>query len=371
MEDLAVIDAARAFWHGKRVLLTGHTGFKGSWLTLWLHRLGAKVTGIALPPATMPNLYSEAGLGALCQTQFCDIRDAAALADLTRAARPQIVFHLAAQPLVRASHKEPRTTFDTNVMGTVHVLEALRGLDDVRAVVMVTTDKVYREGDSRRPYRENDPLGGSDPYGASKAACEMAVASYRDVFLSAQGIAVASARAGNVIGGGDWSDDRLIPDAVRAWQAGQMLQVRRPQAVRPWQHVLEPLSGYLTLARKLWERSAPADAYNFGPGNSETASVRDVVELARQNYGQGEVRYGEGTDGPHESAWLALDATKARDILGVVPVLPLEQAIGLTMAWYHAHGQGADARQLCDADISGFETRLLNRFAAAPEILTT
>jgi CDP-glucose 4,6-dehydratase len=256
-------------------------------------------------------------------------------------------------------------------MGTVHLLEALRGLDDVRAAVMVTTDKIYREGGSRRPYREDDPLGGNDPYGASKAACEMVVASYRDAFLSAQGVAVASARAGNVIGGGDWSDDRLIPDAVRAWQAGQTLQVRRPQAVRPWQHVLEPLSGYLTLARKLWERSAPADAYNFGPGNGEATTVRDVVEQARHNYGQGEVHYGDDTAGPHESAWLALDVTKAHDALGVTPVLSLTQAIGLTVAWYRAHGRGADARQLCDADISGFETRLLNRFAAAPEILTT
>jgi CDP-glucose 4,6-dehydratase len=370
MEDLAVT-GANAFWHDKRVLLTGHTGFKGSWLALWLYRLGAKVTGIALPPATTPNLYTEVRLGALCRSHFCDIRDAAALAELTRAARPQIVFHLAAQPLVRASHKEPRATFETNVMGTVHVLEALRGLDDVRAAVMVTTDKVYRGGDSRRPYREDDPLGGQDPYGASKAACEMVIAAYRDAFLSVQGIAVASARAGNVIGGGDWSDDRLIPDAVRAWQARQTLQVRRPRAIRPWQHVLEPLSGYLTLARKLWEGSVPADAYNFGPENGETASVRDVVERARQNYGQGEIDYRDGTQGPHESAWLALDVTKARDVLGVAPVLPLAQAIGLTMAWYRAHGQGADARQLCDADISGFETRLLNRSAAAPESLTT
>ncbi|MGH6683954.1 MAG: CDP-glucose 4,6-dehydratase [Pseudolabrys sp.] len=356
------------FWPGKRVLLTGHTGFKGSWLTLWLRRLGAEVTGIALRPATTPNLYTEAGIGALCRSHFCDIRDGSAISDLVRAARPQIVFHLAAQPLVRAGHKEPCATFDTNVMGTVHVLDALRGLDSVRAAVMVTTDKVYRDVESRRPCREDDPLGGQDPYSASKAACEMVIASYRDSFLSTQGIALASARAGNVIGGGDWSDDRLIPDAVRAWQAGHTLQVRRPQAVRPWQHVLEPLTGYLSLARKLWERSAPAGAYNFGPDNGETASVRDVVEQARRDYGQGAAHYGDGSDGPHESAWLALDVAKARKVLGVSPVLSLTQAIGLTMGWYRAHGRGADARQLCDADISGFETRMLNR-PAASEIL--
>ncbi len=356
------------FWPGKRVLLTGHTGFKGSWLTLWLRRLGAEVTGIALRPATTPNLYTEAGIDALCQSHFCDIRNGPAIADLVRAVRPQIVFHLAAQPLVRASHKEPRATFDTNVMGTVHVLDALRDLDGVRAAVMVTTDKVYRDSESRRPYREDDPLGGQDPYSASKAACEMVIASYRDIFLSAQGIALASARAGNVIGGGDWSDDRLIPDAVRAWQTGHTLQVRRPEAVRPWQHVLEPLAGYLSLARKLWERSAPAGAYNFGPGNGETVSVRNVVEQARRDYGQGAVQYGNGTDGPHESAWLALDVTKARNVLGVAQVLPLAQAIGLTIRWYRSHGHGADARQLCDADISDFEKRALNR-SVAPETL--
>ena len=371
MEDLAVTGASRSFWHGKRVLVTGHTGFKGAWLTLWLRRLGAEVTGISLPPATTPDLFTEARVGALCQSHFCDIRDNRALASLIRAARPQIVFHLAAQALVRESHKDPRVTFETNVMGTVHVLEALRGLEGVRAAVMVTSDKVYRGSDSCWPYREDDSLGGQDPYGASKAACEMVVASYRDVFLSAQGIAVASARAGNVIGGGDWSSDRLIPDAVRAWQAGQTLQVRRPQAVRPWQHVLEPLSGYLTLACKLWERSAPAAAYNFGPGNGEATTVRDVVELARHKYGRGGVHYGDGKEGPFESAWLALDVTKARDVLGVVPLLHLEQAIGLTMVWYHAHGEGADAQHLCAADISDFERRMVNRSVATPEILAT
>ena len=252
-------------------------------------------------------------------------------------------------------------------MGTAHVLDALRGLDSVRVAVMVTTDKVYRDNGSSRPYREDDALGGHDPYSASKAASEMVIASYRDAFLSAQGVAVASARAGNVIGGGDWSEDRLIPDAVRAWQAGQPLQVRRPQAVRPWQHVLEPLNGYLTLAQKLWQQPALAGAYNFGPQANDAVPVRELVEVARAAYGEGDVRYGDGTEGPQESAWLTLDIAKVEQALGVTPRLPLAQAVTQTMAWYRAHREGADARQFCLADISDFENRALNR-SAAPKI---
>jgi CDP-glucose 4,6-dehydratase len=277
------------------------------------------------------------------------------------------VFHLAAQPLVRASYKEPLATFETNAMGTAHLLDALRGLAGVRVAVMVTTDKVYRENGSPRPFREDDALGGHDPYSASKAACEMIVASYRDAFLSAQGVAVASARAGNVIGGGDWSEDRVIPDAVRAWQSGQPLQVRRPQAVRPWQHVLEPLNGYLTLAESLWQQPALAGAYNFGPQANEAVPVRELVEAARAAYGEGEVRYGDGSEGPQESAWLALDVAKAEQALGVTPRLPLVRAVTQTMAWYRAHREGAEARQLCLADISDFENRAQNR-SAAPKI---
>jgi CDP-glucose 4,6-dehydratase len=365
MENLALTHTARAaFWRDRRVLLTGHTGFKGAWLTLWLHRLGAKVTGIALPPATTPNLYAAAKIDALCESQFCDIRDPLALADLIQAARPEVVFHLAAQPLVRASYREPLATFETNVMGTSYVLNALRGLDSARVAVMITTDKVYRDTDSPRHYREDDPLGGRDPYSASKAASEIVIASYRDAFLCAQGVAVASARAGNVIGGGDWSEDRLIPDAVRAWEAGQVLQVRRPLAVRPWQHVLEPLFGYLTLAQRLWEQSVPAEAYNFGPDAGAAVSVGEVIELARRAFGRGQVQYGDGTDGPYESAWLALDASKAQAVLGVAPILSLAQAVDQTMAWYRAQEQGADARQLCVADISEFEGLALTRPAA-------
>jgi CDP-glucose 4,6-dehydratase len=343
------------FWRGKRVLLTGHTGFKGGWLAVWLHKLGANVTGIGLPPATAPSLFTLADVTKLCQSHFCDIRDATALARLIKADRPEIVFHLAAQPLVRASYREPAETFATNVMGTAHVLDALRGLDSVRVVVMVTTDKVYGSSELPRPFREDDALGGRDPYSASKAASEIIIASYRDAFLSSQGMAIASARAGNVIGGGDWSEDRLIPDAIRAWQAGQPLEIRRPAAVRPWQHVLEPLGGYLTLAHKLWEHNSLAGAYNFGPEPSGAATVREVVELARAAYGDGNVCYGDGDEGPHETEWLALDIAKARESLGVTPRLSLVDAVNRTISWYRAQHDGADARTLCQTETAVYE----------------
>jgi CDP-glucose 4,6-dehydratase len=304
---------------------------------------------------TTPNLFGEADVESHCESHFCDIRDADALAALIRAARPEIVLHLAAQPLVRASYREPRETFATNVMGTVNVLDALRGLDGVRVAVMVTTDKVYRSQEPPRPYREDDAFGGHDPYSASKAASEMAIASYRDAFLWAQDVAVASARAGNVIGGGDWSEDRIIPDAVRAWQAGQALEVRRPQAIRPWQHVLEPLAGYLTLVQALWQRPALAGSYNFGPESDGAMSVRDLIEMARAAYGKGAVRYGAGDEGPHESGWLSLDIAKARAALGVEPKLKLADAVNRTMAWYRARHDGADALTLCQQDIAVYE----------------
>jgi CDP-glucose 4,6-dehydratase len=244
-------------------------------------------------------------------------------------------------------------------MGTVHVLDALRELDSVRVAVMVTTDKVYRNNEWPWPYREDDTLGGQDPYSASKAASEIAIISYRDAFLSAQGVAVGSARSGNVIGGGDWSEDRLIPDVIRAWQAGRPVQVRRPRAIRPWQHVLEPLAAYLTLARKLWEQPAVAGAYNFGPENSKATTVRELVELARVAYGGGEVRYDDGTQGPHEADCLALDASKARMALGVRPHWTLAEAVRHTMAWYRAQHEGKDALTLCQSEIAAYEAACL------------
>ncbi len=358
VEGLVTTDskvAAPGFWQGKRVLLTGHTGFKGSWLTLWLQRLGAEVTGVSLPPVTTPNLFELAEVAGACHSNYQDLGDAAAVAELTRAARPEIVFHLAAQPLVRTSYCEPLPTLATNVMGTAHVLDSLRGLTSARVAVIVTTDKVYRNTRTMWPRREDDPLGGHDPYSASKAASEFVVDSYRDAFLADQGVAVASARSGNVIGGGDWSKDRLIPDAVRAWEAQGILHVRRPQAIRPWQHVLEPLSGYLTLARKLWDESSLADAYNFGPETHEAKTVRELVELARAAYGLGGVLYADGVEGPYETSWLSLEISKARTILGFTPKWSLVETVERTTTWYRKLAKGASARALCEADIVAYE----------------
>ncbi|WP_417911588.1 CDP-glucose 4,6-dehydratase [Candidatus Electronema sp. TJ] len=346
-----------AFWRGKRVLITGHSGFKGAWLTLWLSRMGAKITGISLPPNTAPNLFELADIAVLCNSHFCDIRDAAVLADRIRIAEPEVVFHLAAQPLVRASYRAPLETFSVNIMGTANVLDALRG-SPVQVAMMITTDKVYRNNERPWPYREDDALGGHDPYSASKAACEIVLDSYHKAFFVEQGVAVASARAGNVIGGGDWSEDRLIPDAVRAWQASKVLHIRRPDAVRPWQHVLEPLAGYLVLAQQLWDHAELAGAYNFGPPTHEAVSVREVIELAQAAYGNGEVQHSDSSEGPHEAGRLVLEIAKAKQLLGVQPRMPLTEAVQRTMAWYKAQCGGADVRRLCEEDIAAYEAAL-------------
>jgi CDP-glucose 4,6-dehydratase len=344
------------FWRGKRVVLTGHSGFKGGWLTIWLHRLGAEVTGIGLPPITEPNLFSLAKIHGLCDSNFCDIRDEQAVARLIRDARPKVILHLAAQPLVRASYRDPIATFSTNVMGTANVLNAMRGVDGLKVAVFVTTDKVYRNVENVLAFREDDALGGHDPYSASKAASEIVIASYRDSFLGDRGVLVASARAGNVIGGGDWSEDRLLPDAIRAWQADQLLLVRRPHAVRPWQHVLEPLFGYLSLVQNLWEQPLLMGAYNFGPAATDAATVQEVVEMARAGFGTGQVRYSEGFEGPHESDRLTLDITKSCDTLGIRPRWTLPLAIQRTVSWYSSQRSGADARDLCEAEIAAYES---------------
>jgi CDP-glucose 4,6-dehydratase len=344
-----------AFWAGKRVLLTGHTGFKGAWLTIWLDRLGAEVTGISLPPSEPISLFEAARVCELVKTHFQDIRDAAPLAEIVRSANPDIVLHMAAQALVRPSYADPLGTLATNVQGTAHVLDALRDLSSVRVAVAVTTDKVYRNIEHVFPYRETDSLGGHDPYSASKAASEIVIASYRDAFLAEQNVAVASARAGNVIGGGDWSADRLIPDAIRAWQAGGTLSIRRPDAVRPWQHVLDPLCGYLILAETLWSDPTMADAYNFGPASGERATVQHVIEIARRAYGGGDVHYAAEISGPHEAGLLALETSKSRNLLGVSPIWSLEAAVERTVSWYRAVHEGIPARAVCLADIVAFE----------------
>lgn len=342
------------FWHAKRVVLTGHTGFKGAWLALWLSRLGAQVTGIGLPPLTKPNLFTLAGVGDLTHSYLQDLRDAPAVAAIVQRADPEIVFHLAAQALVRAGYRDPLGTFATNVQGTANLLDTLRPLHELRVVVAITTDKVYRNLEHAFPYRETDPLGGHDPYSASKAAAELVIACYRDAFLAERGVAIASARAGNVIGGGDWSEDRLIPDAVRAWSSARPLVVRRPAAIRPWQHVLEPLSAYLRLAERLWHEPSLAGAYNVGPLTHEAATVREVIAQARIAYGGGEVIWGDGTEGPHEAGWLTLEIAKARHLLGVEPRWTLKQAIDHTLHWYRRQAESEPARRLCEADIAAF-----------------
>ncbi|WP_222930464.1 CDP-glucose 4,6-dehydratase [Synechococcus sp. A15-127] len=353
-----------SFWQGKRVLLTGHSGFKGSWLVLWLSRLGAEVTGISLRPNTSPNLYNAASLHDFCDSNFFDILDFNRLDALVKKSQPQIVFHFAAQPLVRESYVNPLGTFNVNIMGTAHVLESIRYLDDLHAAVMITTDKVYRNNECMRPYSENDVLGGHDPYSASKAAAEILISSYRDSFFAETGVGIATARAGNVIGGGDWSANRLIPDAVRAWQSGQPLFIRNPNAIRPWQHVLEPLAGYLSLAFVLACRKSSSDidmysSFNFGPPTDmPAATVKDAIILAQKAYGEGVVNYGSNIDGPHEAGTLILDSSKAQSFLGIKAIWSLADSINHTMNWYHSFYSGEDARALCQADIDEYEAIL-------------
>lgn len=350
------------FWAGKRVLVTGHTGFKGGWLALWLARLGAEVTGVGLAPDSDPSLFDLANIqGATAVHHVADIRDADGLRAIVAKARPEIVLHLAAQALVLSAYEDPLGTFATNIQGTANMLDAMRVCDDLRVAVLITTDKVYENPEDTYPFRETDTLGGHDPYSASKAAAEIVISSYRKSFLEAQGVAVASARAGNVIGGGDWARHRLIPDAVRAWSAGVALEVRHPEATRPWQHVLEPLSGYLCLAERLWADPSLADSYNFGPETTEVATVRYILGLACAAYGQGEITSGDGTKGAHEAGWLSLEVARARHRLGVTPRWTREECVARTMSWYRRQAEGTDAATLCAKDIAAFE-------ATAPEI---
>jgi CDP-glucose 4,6-dehydratase len=342
------------FFDGKKVFVTGHSGFKGSWLCLLLEGLGAEWKGYSLEPNTKPNLFQSARIDEGKINSWADIRDAISLKNSLHAFQPEIVFHLAAQPLVRRSYREPVETFTTNVTGTLHLLEAARACDSTRAVVVVTTDKVYRNGDNGRAFLETDAFGGHDPYSASKASAEMVVASYRQSFFTPEGKALAAARAGNVIGGGDWSEDRILPDAVRAWGAGGELEVRNPEATRPWQHVLEPLCGYLCLAESIYSNPATSTDFNFGPDLEDIATVRDVVDIARKAFGQGEVAWGVKRDALHEARTLELNNSKAKEVLGVKPLWNLQTAVERTMSWYRRQLEGADARALCEEDIEAY-----------------
>jgi CDP-glucose 4,6-dehydratase len=348
---------SKEFWRDKLVFLTGHTGFKGSWLALWLMDMGAQVHGYALPPSTKPNFFTICGLQAHLRTStIADIRDAATLAQTMQAVRPEIVLHLAAQSLVRYSYTAPLETYEVNVMGTANLLEAVRQTPGVKAVINITSDKCYENREWVWPYRENEAMGGSDPYSSSKGCAELVTAAYRRSYLAPAGIHLASARAGNVIGGGDWAADRLIPDFLRAVDAGRTLIVHSPQATRPWQHVLEPLAGYLTLAEKLYtEGSECAEAWNFGPQEAGTRSVQWIVEyLCAQVPGAAWQR--DTALQPHEANYLKLDSSKANSRLGWYPRWNLETALGKTLNWHHAWKRGADMRATSLAQIHDYET---------------
>jgi CDP-glucose 4,6-dehydratase len=363
LEDL-VSDAAvaGADWRGRSVLVTGHTGFKGGWLALWLHRLGATVHGFALNPPTDPSLFEVARIEtALASDVRADLADLDTLTHAFETARPEVVFHLAAQPLVRESYRDPLGTLTTNVMGTAHVLEAARATGTARAVVLVTTDKVYENREERDyAYRERDALGGHDPYSASKAAAEIVAASLRVSFFQAKDDAarVATARAGNVIGGADWATDRLVPDCLRAFERGEAVRLRYPDAVRPWQHVLEPLSGYLRLAERLLGREGTryADAWNFGPDESGDATVGQVADMAARLWGEGaRVEHAPAADNPHEAGFLRLDSTRARKELDWRPRWRLTQALEHTVAWHRAWARRADMLAFSNDQLAAYE----------------
>ncbi|QNJ30618.1 CDP-glucose 4/6-dehydratase [Synechococcus sp. PROS-9-1] len=349
------------FWNGRRVLLTGHTGFKGSWLALWLCQLGAEVHGLGLQPDTNPSLFGQLDLAKqLSGHHLLDIRDAAALASLVASCQPEVVLHLAAQPLVRRSYRDPLGTWATNVQGSLHLLEALKPLQHHCAVVMVTTDKVYENQEWDYGYREEDRLGGHDPYSASKAAAELSIASWRSSFCGqaphqTPHLSIATARAGNVIGGGDWADDRIIPDAMRSLGVYEAISVRRPEATRPWQHVLEPLGGYLLLAEKL---SAGADvfssSFNFGPALEANRSVRELVETAIC-YWPGIWRDCSDSFAPHEAGRLHLQIDKAHHLLGWSPRWAFETTVNRTVSWYRAVHEGSNPLECCLDDLQAYE----------------
>ena len=346
-------------YKGKRVLVTGHTGFKGGWLVLWLKHLGAEVCGYALEPNTKPNLFTAAKISKNIKSVIGNILDENTLNKTFAEFKPEIVFHLAAQPLVRLSYSEPVKTYETNVIGTLKVFEAARQVGSVKAFVNITTDKCYENKEVTRPYKEDDPFGGYDMYSSSKGCAEILSSSYRRSFLQNEGYALATVRAGNVIGGGDWALDRLVPDCVRAIEMNQTIEIRNPHATRPWQHVLEPLSGYLLLGHLLLtEGKKYAEGFNLGPDNKSILTVAEVAKQVVENYGKGEIKVHK-KDNLHEANLLTLDITKACEILHWVPSLSAEQAIQKTVAWYKNFYQGANMEDFSITQIKEYEANLL------------
>jgi CDP-glucose 4,6-dehydratase len=358
VESLAIDPA---FWSGRHVFLTGHTGFKGSWLALWLTKLGAHVTGYSLAPNTQPNHFDAIDLGSIVTSHIGDIRDLETLRSAMTAATPDVVFHLAAQPLVRESFANPIETYATNVMGTANVLESVRSCPTVKSVVVITTDKVYENKEWEWGYRENDRLGGFDPYSNSKACAELVTSSYTQSFFppeehATHGVGIATARAGNVFGGGDWAKDRLIPDLVRAYEAKVAPVIRYPGAVRPWQHVLEPLSGYLMLARALYEHGPRfGGAFNFGPRDTDVQTVKTICEILGGMLGDPQRWVLDDRVNPHEAGYLKLDISKAMAQLGWEPKTNLNQGLKLAGEWYKKFAKGAEAMELTLHDITAFE----------------
>jgi CDP-glucose 4,6-dehydratase len=349
------------FWRSKRVFLTGHTGFKGSWLALWLQSLGADVTGYALQPPTDPSLFDTARVGEGMKSVIADIRDMPALQHALLDARPEIVIHMAAQPLVRLSYQNPVETYATNVMGTVHLLEAVRQTPGVKAVVNITTDKCYENREWVWGYRENEPMGGYDPYSNSKGCAELVSAAFRSSFFNSSayaqhGVAIATVRAGNVIGGGDWAQDRLIPDILAAFEVSQPARIRNPHAIRPWQHVLEPLRGYLNLAERLYQHGPDyAEGWNFGPNDEDAKPVGWIVEQMAALWGPGATWQVDAGEHPHEAAYLKLDISKARSRLNWHPALSLKQALQLIVDWSQARSSGVDMQQFTSAQIKSYQ----------------
>ena len=357
----------RSFWNGRRVFLTGHTGFKGSWLSLWLSALGADVTGYALDPPTEPSLYVQAQVAGMVRRSVSgDIRDFARLKSAVAECRPEVVIHMAAQSVVRRAYEDPVETYSSNVMGTVHLLEALRQLERPCVVVNVTSDKCYENREWVWGYRENEPMGGRDPYSNSKGCAELVASSFRDSFFPASsfdrhGIALACARAGNAIGGGDWTRNQLIPDLMKAFLAGEPCLIRNPAAIRPWQFLLEPLRGYLSLAERLADDPERfASGWNFGPAEGDAQPVSEIADELVRLWGDRASWVRDRDVHPHESHWLKLDASKARAQLEWQPVLPLREALGWIVEWYRGLQAGTDLQRLTQTHIARYESRLAN-----------